>query len=624
MVDQSQIRNFCIVAHINHGKSTLADRLLELTGAVEKRQMREQHLDRMDLERERGITIKLQPVRIAYRPSVDSRQPPVDGSVNPEFPEYQLRNTNYHQVEYELNLIDTPGHVDFTYEVSRSLAACEGVILLVDSSQGIQAQTLANLHLAKSAGLSITAVVNKIDLPAAEPDRVAQEVADLIGCQPQEVIRISAKTGQGVQQILNRLVKRVPPPAGNPAASLRGLIFDSIYDEHRGVILYVRIVDGGLKAQTQISLMGSGAKGEALEVGIFTPELQSVEGLSAGEIGYIVTNFKSVTEARVGDTITLASNPADTPLAGYRRLSPFVYAGFFPVSHEQQQLLKQSLERLKLNDAALQFEVESSPVLGLGFRVGFLGLLHMEVIKERLQREYGLELIVTNPSTEYQVVLTNGQTQSIHAASDLADITKVTAIREPWIKADVITPKDYVGGVIQRISDIRGSKPQVNYKEGNRAVISFEAPLANVLVNFYDQLKTITSGYGSLSYDLAGWRAEDLAKLDILVAGEVVPPLSQIVHRREAETRGREAVEKLKEVIPRQLFEVSLQAAIGGKIIARKDLKALGKNVTAKLYGGDVTRKRKLWAKQKTGKARMKKFGKIEIPPEAFMVLLKK
>lgn len=589
----SKIRNFCIIAHIDHGKSTLADRLLELTGTVEQRAMKNQLLDQMDLEREKGITIKLQPVRMQWQ-------------------------------GHELNLIDTPGHVDFSYEVSRSLAACEGAILLVDAAQGIQAQTLANVYLAIEAGLEIIPVVNKIDLPAAEPERVAADLANLLGCKPEDVLTISAKTGTGVGDVLKRVVDDLPTPSGEPNAPLRALVFDSIYDDYRGVMLYVRIVDGSLSKNNEIRLLGSKSSGLALEVGSFKPAPVSTPQLSNGEIGYIVTNFKSVSEARVGDTVTLSTQPAQQPLPGYRDIKPFVYAGFFPATNEQHQQLKEAIAKLQMNDAALQYVPENSPVLGFGFRIGFLGLLHMEIIKERLEREYGLELIVTNPSTDYQVVLNSGENLSISSAADLPDASTVAEIKEPWIKGEIVAPKSYVGAVVQLVNEARGHQRDVSYLDDKTALLNFEAPLANILTDFYDRLKSITSGYGSFNYELADYRPENLVRLDILIGGEKIDSLSQIVHRQEAESRGRLVVEKLREVIPRQLFEVSLQAAIGGKIIAREDIKALGKNVTAKLYGGDISRKQKLWKKQKAGKKRLKSIGKIEIPPEAFTVLLKR
>lgn len=591
-MNQVQIRNFCIIAHIDHGKSTLADRMLELTGTVEKRAMRKQLLDTMELEQERGITIKLQPVQMNWRGQ-------------------------------QLNLIDTPGHVDFSYEVSRSLAACEGAVLVVDATQGIQAQTLANVYAAIEAGLVVIPVINKIDLPAAEPVRVVGEVAALLGCSADSVLAVSAKEGTGVEQLLDRLVAEVPPPRGDAAQPLRALVFDSIYDEYRGVILYLRVVDGHLASGGPILMMGSRQSGQALEVGIFKPQQIPVDGLQTGQIGYVVTNLKSISEARVGDTVS-GQPPAAAALPGYRKIKPFVFAGFFPQSGEQYPALKDALEKLKLNDAALLYHPENSQVLGFGFRVGFLGLLHLDIVKERLEREYGLELVITSPSTDYVVKQQNGEQLTIRAAAELPDPSQIAEIHEPWISGEVVVPSEYLGGVIQLINRIRGRQTGLSYLDEALALVSFEAPLANVLTDFYDELKSITSGYGSFNYELADYRAENLVRLDILVGGELVDSLSQITHREEAYRRGKETVEKLREVIPRQLFEVSLQAAIGGKIIAREDIKALGKNVTAKLYGGDITRKRKLLEKQKAGKKKMKKIGKVEIPPEAFMVLVRK
>lgn len=588
-----KIRNFCIIAHIDHGKSTLADRFLELTETVQKRDMREQLLDQHELEREKGITIKLQPVRMRWQ-------------------------------DYTLNLIDTPGHVDFSYEVSRSLAACEGALLVVDATQGIQAQTLTNVYLAIEAGLEIVPVINKIDLPAAEPERVSRELCDLLGCQPADVLHVSAKTGHGVQEVLEAIVRHVPSPAGKADGPARALIFDSHYDEYRGVIVYIRLLDGELKRQADILLMGSGNHGQALEVGTFSPQLVAADALGCGQIGYAVTNFKSVEQARVGDTITTAAAPAQAPLPGYKEVSPFVFAGVFPTSNDQYEDLKEAVGKLKLNDAALQFEPETSAVLGFGFRVGFLGLLHMNIVKERLEREYGLELIITNPSTEYQVTTTTGDELTIKSAGELPDPTKIEEVREPWIKGEVAVPKDYVGNVMQLVNAVRGIQKDTTYIDSNLALVIFEAPLAKVLTDFYDTLKSVTSGYGSFNYELVAYRPADLVKLDFLVGGELIDSLSMIVHRSEAEPVGRHVIEKLKDIIPRHQFEVSLQAAIGGKIVAREDVKALGKNVTGNLYGGDVTRKKKLWAKQKKGKQRMKKFGKVDIPPEAFTVLLTK
>jgi GTP-binding protein LepA len=588
----AHIRNFCIIAHIDHGKSTLADRLLEMTGTVEKREMREQLLDRMDLERERGITIKLQPVRMKYK-------------------------------DYELNLIDTPGHVDFSYEVSRSLEACEGAILVVDATQGLQAQTLANVYLAIAADLTIIPVLNKIDLPAADVEKVSAEIVSLLGCKPEDILHISAKTGQGVGQVLERVVSDVPPPSGETEAPTRALIFDSYYDDYRGVILYIRTVDGAIAKNDTIQMMASGAKGIALEVGSLKPDLSPTKTLETGEIGYIITNLKSTREARVGDTVTLAKQPASQALPGYLDVKPFVYAGFFPESNEFYQELKEAIEKLSLSDSALQFEPENSPVLGFGVRIGFLGLLHMDIVRERLEREYNLELIITNPSTDYHVVMNSGEELDIKSASDLPDPSKIAEIREPWIKGEIVAPQEYVGAVIQLISSKRGLHKNLSYVD-TRALVTFEAPLANLLTDFYDQLKSLTSGYGSFNYELDDYRTEDLVRLDFYVAGEIVDALSIMVHRTEAPGLGRTTVEKLKDVIPRQNFQVALQAAIGGKFIAREDLSAYRKDVTGYLYGGDVSRKKKLLAKQKRGKARMKRFGKVDIPAEAFTVMLKR
>jgi GTP-binding protein LepA len=589
---QDHIRNFCIIAHIDHGKSTLADRLLEITGTVEKRLMKEQLLDRMDLERERGITIKLQPVRMEWS-------------------------------GYQLNLIDTPGHVDFSYEVSRSLEACEGAILIVDATQGMQAQTLANVYLAMAAELTIIPVLNKIDLPAADVERVGAEIVSLLGCKFEDILQISAKTGQGVDVLLERVVQDVPPPKGETESPTRALIFDSYYDDYRGVILYVRTVDGRIGKGDQIRMMAAGSNGLALEVGALKPEMLPFPALATGEIGYIVTNLKSTREAKVGDTITLAKQQAASALPGYLDVKPFVYAGFFPHSNEEYQELKEAIEKLSLSDSALQFEPENSPVLGFGVRVGFLGLLHMDIVRERLEREYDLDLVVTNPSTDYQVTLLAGDEINIKSAADLPDPSKIQEIREPWIKGEIVAPKEYVGPLIQLINSKRGLHKNLSYID-ERALVSFEAPLANLLTDFYDQLKSITSGYGSFNYELADYRAEDLVRLDFYVASEKIDSLSIMVHRTEAERLGREIVDKLKQVIPRQQFAVSLQAAIGGRFIAREDISAFRKDVTTGLYGGDVSRKKKVLAKQAKGKKRLKRFGKVEIPAEAFTVMLKR
>ena len=602
-MNQQNIRNFCIIAHIDHGKSTLADRMMEVTGTVEKRDMKSQLLDSMDLEREKGITIKLAPVRMQYK-------------------------------GHDLNLIDTPGHVDFSYEVSRSLEACEGAILVVDASQGIQAQTLANVYLAIAADLTIIPVLNKIDLPAADVPRVSAEIINLLGCKEEDILKISAKTGDGVPEVLDSVIERIAPPQGEPTAPTRALIFDSYYDDYRGVILYVRVVDGEIKKSAGIKMLATNASGLALEVGALTPKMNPKPALSTGDIGYIVTNLKSTREAKVGDTVSLSVAFSAThdeipsreivPLPGYKNVQPFVYAGFFPESNEYYQELKDAVEKLSLSDSALQFVPENSPVLGFGVRIGFLGLLHMEIVRERLEREYDLSLIVTNPSTDYKIRLVNGEELDIKSASELPDMAKVAEIREPWIKGEIVVPREYVGTVVQLVVSRRGLQRNISYLDDHLALVAFDAPLANVLTNFYDQLKSATSGYGSFNYDLSGYEAHDLVRLDFYVAGEMVDALSLVVHRTEAPSVGRETVEKLKEVIPRQQFPVALQAAIGGKFIAREDISAYRKDVTGYLYGGDVSRKKKLLEKQKKGKARMKRFGKVDIPAEAFTVLLKR
>lgn len=592
-MDQSHIRNFCIIAHIDHGKSTLADRLLELTGTVQKRDMKAQLLDKMDLERERGITIKLAPVRMRYK-------------------------------DYELNLIDTPGHVDFSYEVSRSLEACEGAILIVDASQGIQAQTLANVYLAMAADLTIIPVLNKIDLPAADVERVSGEVMSLLGCKKEDILLISAKTGQGVDTVLERVVAEVPCPKGSEGDATRALIFDSYYDDYRGVILYVRVVDGQISKSDQVRMVSAASSGIALEVGSLNPAMSPANKLEAGEIGYIVTNLKSTREAKVGDTVTLVKSPATNPLPGYRDVKPFVYAGIFPESNEYYNDLKDAIEKLSLSDSALQYEPENSPVLGFGVRVGFLGLLHMDIVRERLEREYDLNLIITNPSTDYHVKLLDGESLDIKSAADLPDPAKISSIAEPWIKGEIVAPKDFVGAVIQLIVSKRGIQKGLSFVDAQLALVTLEAPLANLLTDFYDQLKSATSGYGSFNYELNDYREEDLVRVDFYVAGEIVGALSVMAHRSESQRLGRETVEKLKEVIPRQNFQVALQAGIGGRFIAREDISAYRKDVTSGLYGGDVSRKKKVLAKQKKGKERLKRFGKVDIPAEAFAVLLKR
>ena len=592
-----EIRNFCIIAHIDHGKSTLADRMLELSGTVQKREMKAQLLDKMDLEREKGITIKLTPVQMKWTAKGD---------------------------EYELNLIDTPGHVDFSYEVSRSLTACEGVLLVVDATQGIQAQTLANLYLALEADLKIIPVLNKIDLPAADVGRVSAEVIKLIGCKKEEILLSSAKTGEGVREILDAVVERVPAPKESEDEALRALIFDSYYDDYRGVVLYVRVFDGTLKSGAEIKMMASGGEGLALEVGFLSPGFNKKKVLGNGEIGYIVTNLRSTSEAKVGDTVTTKRDSASDSLPGYKEVSPFVYAGIFPPSNEYYPQLKEALEKLSLSDAALQFTPENSQVLGFGFRVGFLGLLHLEIIKERLEREYNIDVIITNPGTDYKVLLTNGEMMEVQSASELPDAQKIEAIEEPWVKAEVLTPKPYLGAVIELVLKIRGIQNNMEFVDENLTIVHFRAPLATLLTDFYDQLKSVTSGYGSLNYDLDGYQQEDLVRVDFYVASEKVDALSLITHRANAVNLGQDIVKRLKEIIPRQMFKVSLQAGIGGKFIARADLSAMRKNVTGHLYGGDISRKKKLLQKQAKGKERMKKFGKVEIPNDTFAVLLKK
>lgn len=592
MRSQETIRNFCIIAHIDHGKSTLADRMMEITGTVDKREMKSQLLDSMDLEREKGITIKLAPVRMQY-------------------------------LDYDLNLIDTPGHVDFSYEVSRSLEACEGAVLVVDASQGIQAQTLANVYLAIESGLEIIPVLNKVDLPAADVPRVSKEVMNLLGCSEDDVIKISAKTGENVDQVLDAIIKRIPAPRGVDESATRALIFDSYYDDYRGVILYTRTVDGAIKKGDTIEMLATSASGLALEVGHLSPSMRADPEISTGEIGYIVTNLKTTRDAKVGDTITVRRAHSDQALPGYKHVQPFVYAGFFPVSNEDYNDLKEAVEKLSLSDSALQFEPENSPVLGYGVRIGFLGLLHMDIIRERLEREYNLDLVVTNPSTDYQVTLTNGEELDIKSASELPDVAKVSEIREPWINGEIVVPQDYIGAVIQLIVGKRGRQKNLSYID-ERALISFEAPLANLLTDFYDQLKSVTSGYGSFNYELSGYHAEDLVRVDFYIAGEMVDALSVMCHRSEAQALGREVTAKLKDVVPRQSFEVSLQAAIGARFIARENIGAYRKDVTGYLYGGDVSRKKKLLAKQAKGKKRMKRFGKVDIPSEAFTVMLKR
>ncbi|MBR2802991.1 translation elongation factor 4 [Candidatus Saccharibacteria bacterium] len=586
-----RIRNFCIIAHIDHGKSTIADRMMELTGTVEKREMKAQLLDSMELEREKGITIKLAPVTMHWK-------------------------------GYTLNLIDTPGHVDFSYEVSRSLQAVETAVLVVDATQGIQAQTLANVYLAIEQDLNIIPVINKIDLPAADVEGVAAQIINLLGCSREEIIEASGKTGFGVDEILDRIIE-TDEIKYQGSDETKALIFDSYFDDYRGVVLYVRVFEGEIKKNAEILMMAAEKKGLALEVGVLTPKMSPREKLSEGEIGYIVTNLKTTREAKVGDTVTLAKAPAEEALPGYKNVLPFVYAGFFPVSNDQYKELKEAIEKLALSDSALRYEPENSPVLGFGLRIGFLGLLHMDIIRERLEREFGLELIVTNPSTNYEVIMNSGEVREIKSAADLPDVSEVKEIREPWVKGEIILPKNMIGNVLNLINEKRGHQTNVSYIE-ERAVIDFEAPMANLLTDFYDQLKSATSGYASFNYELNGYRAEDLVRVDFLVGGSRIDALSVMCHRSEADAIGRETTKKLKEVIPRQNWEVALQAAIGARIIARETIGAYRKDVTVKIHTGDRDRKAKLLEKQKRGKARMKRFGKIDIPSEAFTVMLKR
>lgn len=567
--------------------------MMELTGTVSKREMKSQLLDSMELEREKGITIKLAPVQMHWK-------------------------------DYVLNLIDTPGHVDFSYEVSRSLQAVEAAVLVVDATQGIQAQTLANVYLALEQDLYIISVINKVDLPAADVEKVTAQIVNLLGCKPEEIILASGKTGQGVPEILDRIIERAPAPTQQCIdATTRALIFDSYFDDYRGVVLYVRVFEGAIPKNSEIRMMAAGTNGLALEVGALTPKMTPTASLEEGSIGYIVTNLKTTREAKVGDTVTLAKTPAATPLPGYKNVLPFVYAGFFPVSNDQYQDLKDAVEKLAMSDSALHFEPENSPILGFGLRIGFLGLLHMDIIRERLEREFNLDLVITNPSTNYEVTMADGEDLNIRSASDLPDISGVAEIREPWVKGEIILPQNMIGGVLNLINEKRGHQTNLSYVE-DRAVIDFEAPMANLLTDFYDQLKSITSGYASFNYELSDYRAEDLVRLDFLVGGQRIDALSLMCHRSEADALGREITKKLKTVIPRQNFEVALQAAIGAKIIARETIGAYRKDVTVKIHTGDRDRKAKLLEKQKKGKARMKRFGKIDIPSEAFTVMLKR
>ena len=592
------IRNFSIVAHIDHGKSTLADRLLEATGTLTQREMEAQVLDNMELEKERGITIKSQAARLIYKREADGN-------------------------EYILNLIDTPGHVDFTYEVSRSLAACEGALLVVDATQGIQAQTLANCYLALDNDLEIAPVINKVDLPSARPEEVKQEIEDVIGIEAEDAPMISAKTGLNIDQVLEEIVEKLPAPEGDEEAPLKALIFDSYYDSYKGVVCYVRIKDGTVKPGTKIKLMATNKVYEVVEVGVFTPRLMPTQGLSAGDVGYITGSIKNVRDARVGDTVTEADRPTDEPLAGYKPAIPMVYSGIYPVDGAKYDELKEALEKLQINDAALNYEPETSVALGFGFRCGFLGLLHMEIIQERIEREFNLDIITTAPSVIYKVIKTDGEVIDITNPTNLPEATEIDYMEEPVVKASIITPTDYVGAVMELCQERRGIYLDMQYMEETRAVITYDMPLNEIVYDFFDTLKSRTRGYASLDYEYKGYVKTELVKLDILLNGDVVDALSMIVPKERAYNKGRGIAEKLKEIIPRQMFEIPIQAAVGSKIIARETVKAMRKDVLAKCYGGDISRKKKLLEKQKEGKKRMRQVGSVEVPQEAFMAVLK-
>ena len=596
-MEQKKIRNFSIIAHIDHGKSTLADRLIEYTGTLTKREMEEQICDSMDLERERGITIKAQAVRSIYHAR--------DGQ------------------DYMLNFIDTPGHVDFTYEVSRALAACEGALLVIDATQGIEAQTLANVYLALDNDLEIIPVINKIDLPSADPDHVKREIEDVIGIDASDAILCSAKTGLGIEDVLEAIVERVPAPQGEQDAPLKALVFDSKFDAYKGVVLYVRVMEGCLRKGMKIRMMATGAEFEVTEVGYFKPGIVSVDSLDAGHVGFFAASIKNVRDARVGDTVTGVANPADKPLSGYRKATPMVYCGLYPVENSDYDNLRDALEKLQLNDASLVFEPETSTALGFGFRCGFLGLLHMDVIKERLEREYNLSLITTAPNVIYQVFRTNGDVELVDNPSMFPDPTVIDHVEEPFVAATIIVPKDYVGAVMELSQEKRGEYDNMTYLDDTRVMIHYALPLSEIIYDYFDRLKSATRGYASLDYELSGYRYSDLVKLDILLNGDPVDALSAIVHKESASVRGRQLVEKLRSLIPRQMFEIPVQAAIGNKIVARENVRAMRKDVLAKCYGGDISRKRKLLEKQKEGKKRMKQVGSVELPQEAFMAVLK-
>lgn len=593
---QKRIRNFSIIAHIDHGKTTLSDRILERTNALEKREMKNQLLDSMELERERGITIKLNAVQLTYKAK--------DGN------------------EYILHLIDTPGHVDFTYEVSRSLAACEGAVLVVDAAQGIEAQTLANVYLALDNDLEILPLINKIDLPSADPERVKQEVEDIIGLPADDAVLASAKAGIGIEEILEQVVEKVPAPTGDPDAPLQALIFDSVYDQYRGIIASIRVVNGTMKKGQIIRMMATGAEYEVVEVGVHTPHEKIVDYLSVGDVGFVTASIKDVKTVRVGDTITSVENPAEEPLPGYRKLNPMVFCGLYPIDAARYNDLRDALEKLVLNDSSLQFEPETSQALGFGFRTGFLGLLHMDVIQERIEREFNIDLIATAPSVIYHVYLTDGTQLIVDNPSQMPEPQTIKSIEEPYVKASIMTPNDYVGPIMELCQKKRGVFIDMQYLDETRVHVNYEIPLGEIVYDFFDQLKSSTKGYASFDYELIGYKPSKLVKMDILLNGEIVDALSLIVHKDFAYSRGKVITEKLKEIIPRQQFEVPIQAAIGGKIIARSTIKALRKNVLAKCYGGDISRKRKLLEKQKEGKKRMKSVGSVEVPQEAFMAVL--
>jgi GTP-binding protein LepA len=596
VTNDSKIRNFSIIAHIDHGKSTLADRILELTHSVDPSRMRDQVLDSMELERERGITIKAQAVKVLYTAR--------DGET------------------YQLHLIDTPGHVDFTYEVSRSLAACEGALLVVDAAQGVEAQTLANTYLAIDSGLELVPVMNKIDLASAEPERVSHEIGELLGEEPDEVLRMSAKTGEGVEEALEAIVRKVPPPAGDREAAPRALIFDSVFDQYRGVVAYVRVVDGEFRRGEPIKAMQAGTRAEIDELGFFSPDMVNAEKLVAGEVGYIITGIKDVAKLRVGDTLTTESTPASEPLPGYQEVRPVVFCGLYPIDTDRYADLRDALDKLALNDAALSYEPETSRALGFGFRCGFLGLLHMDIVRERLEREYGHELLATTPNVEYRVHLRSGEEIVVHSPTEMPDPNSIESVEEPYIRATIIAPPDHLGPIMELCQDRRGMHVDMHYLSEQRVQLRYDLPLAEIVLDFYDLLKSRSRGYASLDYEIIGYRPSNLVKLDILLAGDAVDALSLVVHKDKAYDAGRALVERLQKKIPRQLFEVPIQASIGSRIIARETVKPMRKDVIAKCYGGDITRKRKLLEKQKSGKKRMKQVGRIEVPQDAFLAVL--